>query len=1113
MKSSNSISYWRSALLMAGGLVAGSFIGALIAAIIFRSGITGWVLGFIPSGQAFLRLLGGIILIYLVIALSAGIGGFSAGYAAWRIDQSPSRRRYALGGAWAFAAAEAILLIPLLLYFAFAALYQNGVMGEQVRYGILLGIFGLFYGLLVGIILALLTVKIRYSWIVIVASVLGFGLAMGIIGFLLRYVGEAEIGTLQTATLALRLAIAGLILHGVGGAALGLAFARIARKRAILGDERMRSGWVQTGLVLATSALALLVLMAFTNQVASFLTRQTGSTTTELPLDVTGIHWGNPVPVASGVLRVDDAPPGLATADDGSIAIAWARDSGGDADVYLQIHASGISESGASGFNVSNSPEAQSKYPVLAFDASGGVNVVWVEEDGSGIGIAHSRCAGSSCSPAFILSDLAGLTCATGIAADAPPTMSVNDGDEVMAVWASDDGELLYATWPAQNGPVNASGGCLSPDQVGGTLADPQVSATADGFALAFSEDGAIKSVSYSGDNWHVPGQQAGMGSHPSILTSGDGAIYLAWCGDDGIVQFSRDGGTVESIAGPGCSGRPEISEDGEGQPHAVWYSEQVIDLFGQTRSSKLLYESMRQAESWTEPAIITTTTAKTQPSVTSQANGNLHMAWVDGAETTGELFYSLQEPYECGAAQLNALDKVVLNIMENGGFHPQGYQAPYCRNDFLGFVYMPNPEPEFSESQPTVNGGFDQVSEQILNAKYEVLFSTMMWDPAFESYVNPGFVLAEAVAKLYEAVKTNPDAYPRGMNVRILLGNYPNTAKLQWGDQIWDVLSDLRRANVPTMIDEEIGWKLEVANYAGVYPHSHTKFLVVDGKGAAAGGFNYGYLHFPHNHPSGKGDDLSDLAMKFVGPVSQQAMSTFDDQWQNANQIHCTDLYPEDGSDWQSTCREFKATVSHVPEVTKYFLASGNDSVFSLYRTASFKEADSAVGTAIASATESIDSLNVNFSLDFICILSVLDSNLCTFEDNALPWMHDMVQAVENGAHVRIMAENSNMNGLENRIGMHLLMKELERRGLSDQVEIRFFGGRVHTKSMLLDGSLLIVGSQNLHYSSWGSGGLNEYALATDAPDAIEEYQNMYEYEWERATPYDETLWTTSPS
>ena len=79
----------------------------------------------------------------------------------------------------------------------------------------------------------------------------------------------------------------------------------------------------------------------------------------------------------------------------------------------------------------------------------------------------------------------------------------------------------------------------------------------------------------------------------------------------------------------------------------------------------------------------------------------------------------------------------------------------------------------------------------------------------------------------------------------------------------------------------------------------------------------------------------------------------------------------------------------------------------------------------------------------------------------------------------------------------------ELRARGLSDQVEIRFFSPQlVHYKSTLIDDEFLIVGSQNFHYSAFGEGdGLTEYNLGISDPQAVADFKRLFEYEWERAT------------
>jgi cardiolipin synthase A/B len=73
-----------------------------------------------------------------------------------------------------------------------------------------------------------------------------------------------------------------------------------------------------------------------------------------------------------------------------------------------------------------------------------------------------------------------------------------------------------------------------------------------------------------------------------------------------------------------------------------------------------------------------------------------------------------------------------------------------------------------------------------------------------------------------------------------------------------------------------------------------------------------------------------------------------------------------------------------------------------------------------------------------------------------------------------------------------------LENGGLSDYVEFRFFDGETHIKSALIDNEFLVIGSQNYHYSAWGAAqGLTEYNLAFDDPEAITDYQKIFEYRW----------------
>jgi phosphatidylserine/phosphatidylglycerophosphate/cardiolipin synthase-like enzyme len=410
-----------------------------------------------------------------------------------------------------------------------------------------------------------------------------------------------------------------------------------------------------------------------------------------------------------------------------------------------------------------------------------------------------------------------------------------------------------------------------------------------------------------------------------------------------------------------------------------------------------------------------------------------------------------------------------------------------------------------------TLNGAFDQVSKTASFAQYEVLFTTMHYDPNDVS-PSPGSVLAEDLAKLYQKVRENPQDFPRGMTVRILLGNYPVMANFQWGGQIIDAIIDFRNAGVDKLVDPEIGWRLEIANFPGTYPHSHTKFLVVDGKTIMSAGFNYGYFHFTSDHPTGKGLDMLDLGVQVTGPVAQDGISTFDDMWEGADQIHCEDLSLTN-ENWKDTCQEVKAQSDHVPEVLSYYLPpEGDSNAFSLYRSQKYKEGDEFIAITLASAQESVDMMQVNFSLDIVCMLNLIYPDFCTI-DNALPYMYALLEAIEtNNVQVRVIMENTNSNGLENRIGGIVFMQELERLGLSDLVELRFYDGKLHAKSTLIDGQFLMIGSHNMHYSSWGQNGLTEHTLMTNDPRAAAEYQALFEAKWQNAIPFAEAKYGTSP-
>jgi len=621
------------------------------------------------------------------------------------------------------------------------------------------------------------------------------------------------------------------------------------------------------------------------------------------------------------------------------------------------------------------------------------------------------------------------------------------------------------------------------------------------------------------------------------------GDYHTTWCGESGYVFYqyqvrkSGEKGTMEQVSPYSkCNSGAGVDDndlgiviDNEGKVHIIWHTEEIKDTNITSRPGSYLVESIRESnkmevQEWSSPSVISQPENFDSVNVTN-INGDIYATWLDG----DKYFYSVQKKYKCDETSMSNLALAGINAVIYNGDREGLYSFPYCQNKYDKFYYTPNPNQEISAEEASENGAFDRAGELINEAEYEVLFATMQYE-ANNSPPSPGTTLSKSVLDLYNKLEANPQDYPRGMTVKILLGNYPEVSDFTWGDQIYFLLEDLEEEGLPAMIDDKIGWRLEVANFAGAYPHSHSKFMVIDGKTTMAAGYNYGYLHLPKDHESGKGFDLFDLGIQVTGPVAQDSMSAFDDLWYGANRVHC-DM---GGDDWQDTCADSKAVVNHVPEVLRSYVPEGlgmevseeADSdvsgeqkntqspniAFSLYRTSDSKEADIFISTSMAAAAESIDMVHVNFSLEAVCSVNVVLPGFCT-TDNALLWMKSLMSTIEkNHTKVRVIMENSNMNGIENRVGSSVLLEELEERGLSEYVELRFDSGKIHAKSILMDDELLVVGSQNLHYSAWGKSGLTEYSLATTSPAAIEEYKAVFESRWESAVPFEDAEYGMTP-
>jgi phosphatidylserine/phosphatidylglycerophosphate/cardiolipin synthase-like enzyme len=586
----------------------------------------------------------------------------------------------------------------------------------------------------------------------------------------------------------------------------------------------------------------------------------------------------------------------------------------------------------------------------------------------------------------------------------------------------------------------------------------------------------------------------------PEVFVDIDGTVHTAWCGLDNQIQYLAEGTITKTIPSSHCSNRPVLGQDKDGTLHILWYANQAERSSEEWIESDLIYESRLISSVWSTPYIIDLAVSGAHLAATSDVNGEIHLVW-DGLNKRGEqrLNYANYRGYECDPTQLNTQGQLALDVALSGNYRPEDDLVPYCQNQFDSLLILPKADPAYSENPVTLNGAFDDVTALIQEARYEVLFSTM-WYESDDTGTSPGHVLGQGVKALYDKVKAHPELYPRGMTVRILLDNPPEFTFSNLISQVWNVFNHMRYAGLPTMSDPDIGWKLEIANFDGSWPHGHTKMVVIDGKTVVSAGFNYQHKHQSKDHPSGKGKDDYDLGLQMTGPVAQTTRLAFDDLWSGSNSIVCPDL----GSDsplWWISCRRQVANADHVPEVMKLYLASENSNAFALHRTTKFQESDQTVPTTIASAQKSLDVLQVNFTLALVCDLNVL-FEVCDFRD-ALIYMQAMMDAIEtNNVQTRVLVKPGVIEGVESDIAVKAFRDALELRGLSHLVEFRYFQDSVHAKAVLIDDQFLVVGSQNFHYSAYGDGALTEFNIGTDDPDAISAFKRFFDYHWERAVP-----------
>ena len=1032
----------------------------------------------------------GVVLALLIEAIGSSVGGAIGSLS---LSLPPEKQISKRGKAWRGALSmgivfSTVLFLSILILFLLSFYSRYDL--ESSRFSFLFVIVGVVFGGLFGLLLGLLLVRKHGVWQVLLASLVGFGIGgFGLGEFLRRYLLTIESANLQSGN-PLLLFLGFLIFGLVGGAALGFVFSYLSTKPVTPRKARWWYWAIAGGVVL----LSIWVLSPILAAAADVLTPSDADLATVFESSTTGTHWSNSIDMSdmatvSGQLQ----EPAIAANEAGHMAQVWSQVEGDGSDIYWLPGA--WDDEGAiwqGPLNISNG-DSEAIAPQIVIDSSDLSHIVW-EEAGA---ILYGQCQEDGCTIPAVISEAP--TCAQDASMHTTPTLAIDDADDLMAVWKADGGQLLYRSWPASDQIPSDAVDCIPIFETAAS-GQHQLDGSGNGrFALVYvaGEDivGPIHTITYSDDQWATPSSAVDQGRWPNIFNDGQDEVHLAWCGNENQVRYADKDG-LQTVSTLSCASRPEMAQDSQGTHHLIWFGDLVVDANGRTQPQTLIYESTQVDSAWSEPAIISRPGMPTQPSIAATET-HLQIVWGNDLTGAGDIAYASFIPYSCDDYPLSQISQVAYDVARRPEYRPEADLIPYCQNQVHQLVHMPNPDPAFSDETPKPNGGFDYFAELAQTAHYEVLFTTM-WYEADINQDSPGYVLAEGIAALYQKLKANPEEYPRGLTVRILTGNPPQLNLQPFDDQPYSVLANLRAVGIDKMVDPEIGWRVEVADFEGAMPHSHTKFMVVDGKTALIAGFNMEYVHYAADHPSGLGADKQDLGVLVSGPIVQNSHRTFDDLWEGSPQYVCSDFYSS-FIPWQVTCRQETAAVDHVPEVLKYYLPGAGSTIFSMYRSKEHDEADRIVESSLGAAQNQVDAMHTMFAMEAVCDLNLL-YELCDFSE-ATEYLDGLMQAAENGATIRLIIYPKPLNGIENGVAYDVFINELEDRGLRDQVEIRFLEELMHYKTSLIDDELLIVGSQNFHYSAYGKGsGLSEYSLGTDDRQAIEDYQQLFDYKWDRS-------------
>jgi hypothetical protein len=285
----------RSVITSVFGFWLGGLLGIIAIFLIAISGFLGWVLGFVPPGQSFVRLLAAVLLVFIIVGIGGAVTGVFNGLVLQRIDRQGGRRLL-LGAGYAYGIGQGTLIMPMLLLISLISLYNNGSPGEPLAYLLLFGFLCLVYGLLIGLIFSLLTINFKRMWGVLLAVVAGYTLRGVLLGLLLWRADLVSSGIVPLRVI-LRLLLISLLIDLPVGIFVGLAFHNLAQKRERLDEAALQPGRIQRFIVIGVSLVVLFLVLGVIRNADTFLTINPAATAIDTYQQMFEYYWEQAIPL------------------------------------------------------------------------------------------------------------------------------------------------------------------------------------------------------------------------------------------------------------------------------------------------------------------------------------------------------------------------------------------------------------------------------------------------------------------------------------------------------------------------------------------------------------------------------------------------------------------------------------------------------------------------------------------------------------------------------------------------------------------------------------------------------------------------------------------------